>query len=287
MSDPLDEIQWKSPEFIQQRGLNTGNVLEYFALSPFYDRTSNNQALLMQFYFQDMSSRLKEMRGVEFVIAIAREPDFWIIRKQFRKSPTSTTPMQDYYIIGANVYQAPRVADILSLRLLASTLAITKANDLLSKMTQYSLESGGHSFMDPVKKEKERGTDRDVDRERDSGAGEPLIVVDSKDLKDISGKDGLQKDRFLGSVEIRSGGLQGDSKKPYSTPGTVASAAATNTGATLSNNNSTEVSRGAFDNLLSGIVNSSSDSSIYLDDIPLYGKGSTIEMLGLKIQEPQ
>ena len=44
-NEPLDEIQWKSPEWIQHFGLHSSNVLDYFAESPFYDRTSNNQVL--------------------------------------------------------------------------------------------------------------------------------------------------------------------------------------------------------------------------------------------------
>ena len=97
--ESLDEIQWKSPEFIQERGLNTNNVLEYFSLSPFYDRTSNNQVLMMQFQYQQIQippgvsfhqyfqSRLSEMTGIEFVIAYTKEPDFWIIRKQNDRTP--------------------------------------------------------------------------------------------------------------------------------------------------------------------------------------------------------
>lgn len=38
----------------------------------------------------------------------------------------------------------------------------------------------------------------------------------------------------------------------------------------------------AFDNLLNNVINSSNDDT-YLEDIPLYGKGSTVESLGVKV----
>ena len=154
--EPLDEIQWKSPEWIQHFGLFTGNVLDYFSESPFYDRTSNNQVLRMQFQFnqiplnvhpqQYLQQRLVEMTGTEFVIAFTREPDFWVIRKQRRLNPKDVITEQDYYIIGANVYQAPRVHDILSSRLLASVLSIKNCTGNLSKMSRYEILQGGHVY---------------------------------------------------------------------------------------------------------------------------------------------
>ncbi|CDO93177.1 unnamed protein product [Kluyveromyces dobzhanskii CBS 2104] len=48
---PLDELQWRSPEWIQNFGLHTDNVLDYFSESPFFDKTSNNQVVKMQQQF--------------------------------------------------------------------------------------------------------------------------------------------------------------------------------------------------------------------------------------------
>lgn len=51
----------------------------------------------------------------------------------------------------------------------------------------------------------------------------------------------------------------------------------------VSNINS-EVLATAFNNLLNSVMASANnDKNIYLDDIPLYGKGSTVEQLGLKL----
>ncbi|KAG7194033.1 Mediator of RNA polymerase II transcription subunit 6 [Scheffersomyces spartinae] len=149
MATPLDEIQWKSPEWIQHFGLYTANVLDYFAALPFYDRTSNNQVVRMQFQFTPppqgtnpayfLQEKLQDMVGVEFIILYVREPDFWIIRKQKRLDRQSVIPLNDYYIVGANVYQAPRIYDVLSSRLLVLTLSIKNSVSLLNTLNEFQI----------------------------------------------------------------------------------------------------------------------------------------------------
>lgn len=155
----LDEIQWKNPEWINQFGLNTGNVLDYFSESPFYDRTSNNQVIKMQFQFQPpppnittpleytkyIESKLMEMVGIEFVVAHIREPDFWIIRKQNRLNKESVQILQSYYIIGANIYQSPRLYRLISSRLLNLTYLIKKVINLLNNLAEYKFDDKSES----------------------------------------------------------------------------------------------------------------------------------------------
>lgn len=149
----LDELQWKSPEWIQSFGLRTDNVLEYFSESPFFDRTSNNQTVKMQSQFQEgyqansahLEEELKKLVGVEFVILHRREPDFWIIRKQNRKSPELVEPMADYFIIGADVYMAPTVKDVISSRLLSTALSLKESMNKLQMLAQFT-PSDGHTY---------------------------------------------------------------------------------------------------------------------------------------------
>lgn len=54
MDTPLDELQWKSPEWIQAFGLRTDNVLDYFAESPFFEKTANNHVIKMQRQFSQI-----------------------------------------------------------------------------------------------------------------------------------------------------------------------------------------------------------------------------------------
>ncbi|CAN3363558.1 mediator of RNA polymerase II transcription subunit 6 [Diutina catenulata] len=287
---PLDEIQWKSPEFIQERGLHTGNVLEYFSLSPFYDRTSNNQILTMQFQFQQIQippgvsfhqyfqNRLAEMTGIEFIVAYTREPDFWIIRKQNRSDPKRADTLADYYVIGANIYQAPKVFDIISSRLLASVLSMKKTVELLHDMTNYHMGDGGHSY-------------------NNSAVRKPATTPASTAL-----------------APSKSATSYLATPLPGATPAGISTGVGTNPPSTnngsMATSSAIEITAGAFDNLLGNVISSSNfggasttsnisfngsstsavdlpsegdATSIYLDDIPLYGKGSTVEMLGLKL----
>lgn len=278
MADQLDEIQWKSPEFIQERGLHTANVLEYFALSPFYDRTSNNQVLMMQFQFQQIQiplgqtfqqffmEKLQEMTGIEFTIAYTREPDFWVVRKQKRSSPTQTQSIQDYYIIGANVYQAPKIYDVLSSRLLSNVLLLKNTVDLLNKMTSFQLLDGTHTYNYHTHQNQQ------------------------------------QQQQQLKQQKLKLTPLQTPQATliPSATPMTATVGSALNLLSEYSNAPSVEISANTFDSLLSSVVKSSTgvllvpstgattpteDSvpSVYIDDIPLYGKNSTVELLGLKV----
>lgn len=254
-TEPLDEIQWKSPEWIQQFGLFTGNVLDYFAESPFYDRTSNNQVLRMQFQYQPppnninpqkyFESKLKEMTGTEFFLLHIREPDFWIIRKQKRLNSENAIPLQDYYIIGANVYQAPKIYDILSSRLLSSVLSIKKSINLLDEMSSFSIQDGGHVFSTGQNSTEAR-------RNNTTAVGSTVNTVTPM------------------------------MQTPYTATETDAASSTNNPPPMLNN----EISSSAFDSLLSDALLASNENgaeSVYLDNIPLYGKGSTVEALGLKV----
>lgn len=265
-SEPLDEIQWKSPEWIQQFGLHTGNVLEYFTESPFFDRTSNNQVLKMQLQFQQIpplinpityfQTKLSEMIGVEFVIAYVKEPDFWIIRKQKRFNQLNSIPQQDYYIIGANIYQAPKIFDLLSSRLLSSVLSIKKSLELSNKLSNYSISDGGHQYSSF-----------------------------QTNLNNINDENDVSTSMLISNSNSNTYTAATTTTTPALTNPQTATSTGGLTVANNSNNNSsnTEILSGAFDGLLRSIINSNNETSIYLDDIPLYGKGSTVELMSLKV----
>lgn len=258
MPDPLDEIQWKSPEWIQQFGLHTGNVLDYFSESPFYDRTANNQVLRMQFQFQAppanvhpqayFQDKLADMTGIEFVVAYVREPDFWVVRKQNRTSRTSTVTEQDYYIIGANVYQAPKVYDLLSSRLLSSVLSLKSLVGLLNQMSKYSISDGGHVYPS--------ASDR---------APQPTAAASGAATAGASGGT------------PRTPATSAPLSVPASVPGTVPATAGLSLATGDGFGMNPEVSVSAFSLLLAGAAAGS--DSIYLDDVPTSGKGSTLEKL--------
>lgn len=133
-------------------GLRTDNVLEYFAQSPFYDRSSNNQVLKMQSQFnvglqgrQDLSKELQNMKGVEFVVALERAPTLWIIRKQNRLSPNEVRQIATYFVVSENIFMAPSIFDVVNSRLLSITHSLSKSLEIASKLPAFS-PSQGYSY---------------------------------------------------------------------------------------------------------------------------------------------
>ena len=77
-------------------GLTKENVLDYFALSPFYDPTSNNQSIRTQGVDK---SHLLNMEGIEFALEeTSYEPTLFIVKKLFRTSPRSSKVLEIYYV---------------------------------------------------------------------------------------------------------------------------------------------------------------------------------------------
>lgn len=141
----LDELQWRAPEWTQMYGLRTDNVLEYFSLSPFYDRSSNNQVLKMQSSYNeqlqnrtDLQKELKNMKGLEFTLAVAQEPDVWIIRRQMRFSPTEAEIIATYFVVGENIYQAPSIYSVVASRLLSTTKYLNEALDVARSLPKFT-----------------------------------------------------------------------------------------------------------------------------------------------------
>ena len=137
----LDETVFAHPLMYNEiGGISTNTVLPYFAESPFYDRTSNNNALTIQCFANErmypllqtreaFEGRLRTMQGLEYMVV--QDPSengtkiensgVWVIRKQTRRKKVGMadeiTPISSYYVIGMNVYMAPTLGDILGTRM--------------------------------------------------------------------------------------------------------------------------------------------------------------------------
>ncbi|CDK29351.1 unnamed protein product [Kuraishia capsulata CBS 1993] len=244
-NSPLDELQWKSPEWINAFGLRTDNVLEYFSQSPFFDRTANNQVLKMQSQFneqlqnmspENIAQELKKMKGVEFVVASVREPDFWIIRKQNRTSPTETQPLADYYIIGSSVYMSPAVSSIISSRLLSTVLSLRNSLNILQTLPKFS-PSEGHNYNVNI-------------AEGASAVGHPSLLP--------------SKTVTISSTPMVSSGSVAGSNAGFTGNATVSQM--------VGSTSSTATSATTFNNLLNL---SMADNTVYLEDLPLAGVDPT------------
>ncbi|KAI9606522.1 hypothetical protein H4Q26_006056 [Puccinia striiformis f. sp. tritici PST-130] len=126
----LCHVQWRSLAWILEHGpLNESNAIDYFALSPFYDRKSTNQVLRMQSMFSgqpkmDPASEQEALRrfvGIEYALVLSRpEPD----------REGGYHPIASYYILKTSIYQAPSLYSTLSARVLTSLSALKELLEL-------------------------------------------------------------------------------------------------------------------------------------------------------------
>ncbi|KAL5575547.1 hypothetical protein UlMin_017246 [Ulmus minor] len=95
--------------------LDRNLVFDYFALSPFYDWTCNNEQLRMK------------MTGLEYMLNEVMEPHLFVIRKQKRDGPEKNTPMLTYYVLDGSIYQAPQLCNVFAARVGRALYYISKA----------------------------------------------------------------------------------------------------------------------------------------------------------------
>ncbi|KAG0369182.1 Mediator of RNA polymerase II transcription subunit 6 [Gamsiella multidivaricata] len=144
----LLNMEWRFHEWIMGvGGLNPDNVLDYFALSPFWDPECNNAVLRMQTQFNnlgEMKQRLSEMTGIEFALVHERYPTLFIIQKQRRRSPQEVKPMAIYYVLQGSIYQCPDLQTLLSNRILGSLYHVESAFNEARVMTEFHPSTGYH-----------------------------------------------------------------------------------------------------------------------------------------------
>lgn len=97
--------------------LDRNLVFDYFALSPFYDWTCNNEQLRSRSIHPLDISHLSKMTGSEYMLSEVMEPNLFVIRKQKRDGPEKVTPMLTYYILDGSIYQAPQLCNVFAGRL--------------------------------------------------------------------------------------------------------------------------------------------------------------------------
>ncbi|OAA66962.1 RNA polymerase 2 transcription mediator complex subunit [Niveomyces insectorum RCEF 264] len=199
----LDELQWSDPAAAEaMQGIHSNSVLFYFMLSPYFDKTSNNntvynQALHNASMFPVLETRerfedfLRSMSGVEYVVhqapaemAPGTGTGVWVLRKQLRRKrndgqPDDLTVYADYFVVGYNIYQAPALADVLSARITSMAVALSKAFPAMANLQTWS-PARGHVYETADKKagdddlveDEEEDEDEDEDEDDDEENGE-------------------------------------------------------------------------------------------------------------------
>ncbi|XP_076934839.1 mediator of RNA polymerase II transcription subunit 6-like [Bidens hawaiensis] len=107
--------------------LDRNLVFDYFALSPFYDYTCNNEQLRMRSIHPLDLSHLSKMTGIEFMVSEVMEPHLFVMRKQKRDGPEKVTPMLTYYVLDGSIYQAPQLCNVFAARVGRALYYISKA----------------------------------------------------------------------------------------------------------------------------------------------------------------
>jgi mediator of RNA polymerase II transcription subunit 6 len=167
---PLDETEFDQPWLLHELpggNLNSDSLLWYFYNSPFFDRTSNNSALINQlrshpdgqaimFSRQAFEEQLaKYAHGVQFkVVAEPQGPGQpWVLQKQFKTVHTETgrpiTQVQaTYYTQGTKIFMAPSLLDVVQLRLLTTATQLQEVYDLSKNLSRFA-PGTGHSYFPP------------------------------------------------------------------------------------------------------------------------------------------
>ncbi|XP_062087595.1 mediator of RNA polymerase II transcription subunit 6 [Humulus lupulus] len=144
--------------------LDRNLVFDYFALSPFYDYTCNNEQLRMRSIHPLDLSQLSKITGIEFMLSEVMEPHLFVFRKQKRDGPEKITPMLTYYVLDGSIYQAPQLCNVFAARVRRALYYISKA------------------FTTAASKSEKIGY---VDSENDNAALEPKVAKETIEFKDI------------------------------------------------------------------------------------------------------
>ncbi|KAF6035738.1 MED6 [Bugula neritina] len=137
MADEELGISWHDSSWIPL--LNTGNILDYFGRSKFYDRTCNNEVIKMQ---RQSIEQLVNLTGIEYKLVHVQPPILYIIRKQYRQNSESVTPMAHYYVIGGIIYKAPDVCTLVNSRMMNTTFSLNEALNKAIKHARYHPSKG-------------------------------------------------------------------------------------------------------------------------------------------------
>ncbi|XP_068648415.1 mediator of RNA polymerase II transcription subunit 6 isoform X2 [Aristolochia californica] len=148
--------------------LDRNFVFDYFALSPFYDRTCNNEQLRSRSVHPLDISHLSKMTGNEYMLNEVMEPHLFVIRKQKRDGPEKVTPMLTYYVLDGSIYQAPQLSNVFAARIGRALYHISKAFTTAAS----KLEKIGY-----------------VDAESESTSIEPKSGKETIDLKEVKRVD--------------------------------------------------------------------------------------------------
>eukprot|EP00899_Mesostigma_viride_P013295 jgi/Mesvir1/21967/Mv08206-RA.1 len=165
----LTSLCFSDPIWLQTFPLNSGTVLDYFALSPFYDATCNNEKLRSQML--DISHLPKMGVGVEYIVHHAIEPHMYILHKLSRQTESKVSLIGAYYVLDGTIYQSPHLYSVLGGR-------VTRcAHQLLAAFRKMETLLVKRRHAEDEGEEGEEEEDVAVDARRDTDAADGRAVA--------------------------------------------------------------------------------------------------------------
>ena len=129
-------------------GLSRVNVLDYFYSSPFFDLSSNNQLIRTKGVRPE---HLVTMVGLEYTLDEVNisEPNLFVIKMQYRKSPREISLREIYYCIDGIIFKSPDMLDLVRSRIAKTSHYLGNSFDKLRHTISYSSTRGHICWSDP------------------------------------------------------------------------------------------------------------------------------------------
>lgn len=146
--------------WLQSHPLTDRTALEYFSMSPFYDRACNNETLRMQRMYRGdldittatpvddawMNEQLALMTGIEYIVHTSTPPSLFILYMRHRVSKEKTVLVNIYYIMNGIVHQSPHLLTVLSTRAKTAEALTIKAMEYAQEWLEVDFHSASYSI---------------------------------------------------------------------------------------------------------------------------------------------
>ncbi|KAG6428930.1 hypothetical protein SASPL_106969 [Salvia splendens] len=179
----MTSICFRDQLWLNTYPLDRNLVFDYFALSPFYDYSCNNEQLRIRAIHPLDISHLSKMTGIEFMLSEVLEPHLFVFKKQKRDGPEKVTPMLTYYVLDGSVYQAPQLCNVFASR--------------VSRILGRALYHISKAFNTAASKLEKIGY---VDAENESASSEPKAPKETINFKELK-----RVDHILASLQRKIG----------------------------------------------------------------------------------
>lgn len=142
MGTPMSDQTYINQQWLETNPLTTETVLTYFALSPFYDRSSLNEILKMQTQFTnflDFSKKLTELNGVKYLVD--QRNDVFFIYK-IHKQKDNEDLLDFYYVLFGKIYKGATTNGIFRTRVFNLLFFINESLPKYLKRRRFSAVEG-------------------------------------------------------------------------------------------------------------------------------------------------